>query len=232
MIFRFKQFSVKHEKSAMKVGTDGNLIGAWTEVEEARKALDIGTGCGLLALMLAQKKSELFIDAIDIDKAAIEEATENVENSPFNQQINVIESRFEDWSSSNKYDLIISNPPFYHQQYDAKGESRILARQGLIDWKDWLPKISEHLSSAGRFSCIFPIDQLEEVLLRAEKSGLFPLRITHIKPKSHLPPHRIALSLSTSDEEVQKDQLIIEKKERHSYTPEYKALLKDYLIIF
>lgn len=216
----------------MKVGTDGNLLGAWTEVGNAKKALDIGTGCGLLALMIAQKNPELSIDAIEIDQEAVDEARDNAENSPFDVQISVYNCRFETWDSSKKYDLIISNPPFFHNQYLSKGESRSLARQGEYDWKNWLSKIYGHLNPKGSFSCIFPIEQETEVLRMAQNTGLYPHRITHVYPKAHLNAHRTLLSLSKKQLALTIDKLIIENNQRHSYTPEYQALLKDYLIIF
>ena len=232
MEFRFKQFIVKHEKSAMKVGTDGNLLGAWSNVDAKVKALDIGTGTGLLSLMIAQRNSKLQIDAIDIDEKAIEEAKENVQNSPFTDQISVFSSSFEALEATAKYDLIVSNPPFFFNQTNSKGISRSKARQGNQDWKSWIPKISSLLTTDGNFDCIFPIDQKKSVYKKAQDNGLFLQREWTIFPKKHLQPHRLLVSFGKLEVKTECKDFIIEKPERHTYTKEFEKLLKDYMIIF
>lgn len=232
MIFQFKQFSVKHEKSAMKVGTDGNLLGAWSNVEGKTRALDIGSGTGLISLMIAQRNSNLNIDGLEIDSGAIEESRENVVNSPFAHQIRIIDSSFENFKPEALYDHVISNPPFFYNQSESKSEARINARQGNSDWKTWFPKISALLTANGTFDCIFPIEQKEEVIQLAAKEGLHLRRITTVFPKPHIAAHRVVVSFSKTRFSPILDELTIETKERHRYTKAYEALLKDYLIIF
>lgn len=232
MVFQFKQFSVKHEKSAMKVGTDGNLLGAWSNVEGKKRALDIGSGTGLISLMIAQRNPNLKIDGLEIDPGAIEESRENVANSPFADQIRIIDSSFENFNADPIYDHIISNPPFFYNQSTAKNVARTNARQGHTDWKSWLSKISNLLTSNGTFDCIFPIDDKEEVIQLASKAELYIRKITKVYPKPHIAPHRLVVSFSKRNNNPILDELIIETKERHHYSPEYEKLLKEYLIIF
>ncbi len=232
MLFQFKQFSVKHEKSAMKVGTDGNLLGAWTDVSNKRKSLDIGSGTGLISLMIAQRNSNLKIEALEIDPEAIIESRENIANSPFPNQIKVIQSSFEDFEANGLYDHIISNPPFFFNQSKSANTARANARQGNTDWKNWLPKISDLLNEDGTFDCIFPIEQKEEVVELASQQSLFVRKMTTVYPKPHIPAHRVVVSFSKSFGSSIFDKLVIETEERHQYTSAYRELLQDYLIIF
>ncbi|HYX05427.1 MAG TPA: methyltransferase, partial [Bacteroidales bacterium] len=127
--FRFKQFTIIQDKTAMKVGTDGVLLGAWTRPEKAASILDIGTGTGLIALMMAQK-SKALITAVEIDKDAADQAQQNTENSPWHERIQVHQSSVQEFSANfgKKFDLIISNPPYFHQSFKNPGIKRSLAR--------------------------------------------------------------------------------------------------------
>lgn len=232
MEFHFKQFSVKHDKSAMKVGTDGNLLGAWCDVSNKKRGLDLGTGTGLIALMMAQRNRDLIIDAIDIDENSVEEASYNVERSPFRNQINVKQKSFEDLEPSDMYDIIVSNPPFFYDQTLSKNASRIRARQGEKHWTEWLPKISSLLSTTGSFDVIFPIDQKEKVLELAKKSDLYLFKDWTIFPKPNKIAHRCLFSLKKSLCKSSSKELIIETDTRHTYTAEYQFIMKDYLTIF
>ncbi|NND76556.1 MAG: methyltransferase [Flavobacteriales bacterium] len=232
MEFHFKQFSVKHDKSAMKVGTDGNLLGAWCGSEGKKRALDIGTGTGLIALMMAQREPRLIVDAIDLDRDSFEEASFNVSRSPFADRINTKHISFEEFDPEHAYDLIVCNPPFFFDQYISKSESRTLARQGNIDWMDWIPKINDLLSDNGSFEVIFPIDQKEKFLEILEKNGLFISKFWAIFPKPHKPAHRCLFSIKKAACKSTFEKLIIETKVRHEYSFEYQKLMKSYLTIF
>ena len=232
MEFHYKQFSVKHDKSAMKVGTDGNLLGAWCDVIEKKRALDLGTGSGLIALMMAQRNANLKIDAIDLDLDSFEEASFNVERSPFSKQINTHHISFEDFEPDHLIDLIVCNPPFFHNQTKSKTDSRTLARQGNINWMDWIPKIKELLSPNGTFDVIFPIDQKEQFLETIKAHDLNVLKEWTIYPKPHKEAHRCLFSVRNGDCESSFRELTIETVNRHEYTFDYQALMKSYLTIF
>ena len=111
--FQFKQFTIRQEKCAMKVGTDGVLLGAWADVTQARRLLDIGTGTGLIAIMAAQRNPELIIDAIEIDPAAFEQARENANNTPWRERIHIFQGKVQTFAPAYKYDTIVCNPPFF-----------------------------------------------------------------------------------------------------------------------
>ena len=232
MEFHYKQFSVKHEKSAMKVGTDGNLLGAWCDVEGKKRALDIGTGTGLIALMMAQRNANLIIDAIDLDKGSFEESTYNVERSPFSDQINTNYISFEDLERKAVYNVIVCNPPFFYDQTRSKTDSRTLARQGNSHWLNWIPKIKELLAPNGTFDVIFPIDQKDQFLTTIQPFDLHVLREWTIFPKPHKEAHRCLFSVKNGPCKSSYQELIIETKNRHEYSFEYQDLMKSYLTIF
>ena len=163
--FKFKQFTIRHDKCAMKVGTDGVLLGAWCDISSNKYILDVGTGSGLIALMVAQRNSSAEIDAIEIDEMACEQAKENVQSSPFNKQISVIHSDFNDFipTSGKKYDHIVSNPPYFINALSCPDAQRNTARHAntLVvlpyDQKayflDAIKKNKYHLS---RFENVYP----------------------------------------------------------------------------
>lgn len=216
----------------MKVGTDGNLLGAWCDVAGKKTALDLGTGSGLIALMMAQRNKSLKIDAIDLDKDSFEEAAFNVERSPFKDQIKTHLTSFEEFTSSSSYDIIVCNPPFFHNQTKSKTNSRTLARQGRMNWMDWIPKIKEILSPNGTFAVIFPIEQKPEFLGKIEENDLNIQEDWTIYPKPHKEAHRSLISVKNGIGQSSFKELTIETKNRHDYTFDYQELMKSYLTIF
>ena len=126
--FQFKQFTIRQEKCAMKVGTDGVLLGSWADLTHARRLLDIGTGTGLMAIMAAQRNLELIIDAIEIDPAAFEQARENANNSPWRERIHLFQGEVQAFTPTYKYDIIICNPPFFINSTKNPELNRTLAR--------------------------------------------------------------------------------------------------------
>ncbi|MBL0096355.1 MAG: methyltransferase [Bacteroidetes bacterium] len=156
-VFHFKRFTINQDRCAMKVGTYGVLLGAWVTVPDAGKILDIGTGTGLIALMMAQK-SNAFIDAIDIDLPSYEQAKENVLLSPWSDHVRVIHSALKDYKPGYRYDLIVSNPPYFMDSYAATDEARNLARSASasLSYDDLLNGVVRLLVNTGRFSVILP----------------------------------------------------------------------------
>lgn len=229
--FRFKQFAIFHDRCAMKVGTDGVLLGAWTKIGGAQRILDIGTGTGLLALMLAQR-SLAQIDAVEIDEEACIQARENVERSPFSNRIAVYQLSIQDYAStcSQRYDLIVSNPPFFDNAYKAIHQARNLARHSdRLDKVDLLQSAQQLLSENGRLAVIYPTEEAEIFHRKAEAFGFFCHRKLYVKPTLNSPIKRAIVELGKNQSEYQETSLTIEA-DRHIYTAEFIALIKDFYL--
>ena len=234
MHFRFKQFTIEQSKSAMKVGTDGVLLGAWTPIDHNPYGiLDIGTGTGLIALMLAQRSHAAQIDALEIDEEAYEEATDNFENSLWNDRLFCYHAGLDEFveEPEDEYDLIVSNPPFYTEDYKTENEQRDLARfadampfNELIDAADLL------LSEKGIFSVIIPYKEESNFIAMANECELYPLKITRIKGTPTTEIKRSLLAFSRKELlNYTIDELIIETA-RHQYTDDYITLTKEFYL--
>lgn len=232
--FQFKQFSLEQDQCAMKIGTDGVLLGAWTPIENnPYSILDIGTGTGIIALMLAQRCSANQIDALEIDENGYEQATDNFENSPWNDRLFCFHAGLDEFveEPEDEYDLIVSNPPFYSEDYKSDNEQRDLARfQDAMPFEDLIEAAALLLSENGIFSVIIPFKEEENFLALAKEYELFPLKITRVKgtPITEIKRSLLAFSRSESPN-FPIDELIIETA-RHIYTAEYIALTKDFYL--
>lgn len=229
--FRFKQFTVFHDRCAMKVGTDGVLLGAWANITSAEAILDIGTGTGLVALMLAQRSPAL-IDAVEIDAAAWSQARENVLRSPWSDRIQVYHSSLQDYvvSCPRRYDLIVSNPPFFAKAYKAAELSRTLARHSdFLQPLDLLQGAQKLLTEQGKLVLIYPTEEAEIFVEKAELLGFYLQQKLSVKPKSKGVIKRILLELGQQKQPVQETQIALESA-RHIYTPEFIDLIKDFYL--
>ncbi|MCD7937942.1 MAG: methyltransferase [Tannerellaceae bacterium] len=230
--FKFKQFVIKHDRCAMKVGTDGVLLGAWADLTGCKNILDIGTGTGLIALMTAQR-SNAHIDAIEIDKKACQQAIENVRESVFCDRIEVFHTPFDRFIpvENKKYDLIVSNPPYFRDSLKGPNNQRNKARHDDgLSLNILLSKSSSFLTSNGRIALILPIDKQEELYSLTGKYGLYPVRQTVVYPTPDSSPKRILAEFSPIPLQTFKtDQLFIEIS-RHQYTPEYIELTKEFYL--
>jgi tRNA1Val (adenine37-N6)-methyltransferase len=231
--FQFKQFTIFQDRCAMKVGTDGVLLGAWADTKGVKKALDIGTGTGLIALMLAQR-SDAVIDAIEIDDEAATQAGENVAKSPWLSRINVIYASLQDYTpSETKYDLIVSNPPYFTDSLQAPDRKRSVARHNeQLSPDELIEAVNKILDAKGRFCVILPVNEFEIFKILAEKSGLFENRRTLIIPSPDKPVKRVLCELSFNKSDVIVNSMVIEKYGRHRYSEEYIALTKNYYLKF
>jgi len=234
-MFKFKQFTINQNKSAMKVGTDGVLLGAWTPiVSQPFSILDIGAGTGLLALMLAQRSSAEMIDAIEIEEGAYEECVENFENSPWNDRLFCYHASLEEFVEEPDilYDLIVCNPPFYEENYKSENPQRDLARfQDAMPFQDLLEATDFLLSDAGIFSVIIPFHEEEKFVFLASNYSLYPFKITRVKGNPSTIIKRTLVAFGRNRvEKILIDELIIEIA-RHQYTEDFQGLTKDFYLI-
>ena len=233
-IFQFKQFSVNQDQTAMKIGTDGVLLGAWTPIDNNPKSvLDLGTGTGIIALMLAQRCDAEQIDALEIDENAYEQAVENFEGSPWGDRLFCFHAGLDEFidDPEDEYDLIVSNPPFFSEDYRSANEQRDLARfQEAMPFEELVEAADLLLSENGIFSVIIPFNEEDRFIELCAEVELFPIKVTRVKGaqntkivRSLLAFKRYELSVLTADE------LVIEIS-RHEYTAEYIALTKDFYL--
>lgn len=233
-MFQFKQFSVEQDRCAMKIGTDGVLLGAWTPIpENTFSVLDIGAGTGIIALMIAQRSFAEQIDALEIDEEAYEQAVDNFENSPWSDRLFCFHAGLDEFveEPEDEYDLIVSNPPFYTEDYKTESEQRDLARfADAMPFEELIEAAALLLSENGIFSVIIPYKEEEKFIALAKEFDLFPIKITRVKgtPTTEIKRSLLAFSRNES-ENFPVDELIIETS-RHIYTEEYIALTRDFYL--
>ena len=228
--FTFKQFTIRHDRCAMKVGTDGVLLGAWTNVNHSQNLLDIGTGTGLIALMLAQRCPEASITGIDIDAEAVKQAFENVQSSPWASRVEVTLQDICTFTTDQRFDTIVSNPPYFINSLKCPNNQRNTARHtDTLDAEKLLCNVARLLSDNGRFSIILPAEQTDLLIQTACTQGLYPSRKTAVITRPGLPPKRILMEFQKTRKAFQTDELIIEL-ERHIYSEEYIALTKEFYL--
>jgi tRNA1Val (adenine37-N6)-methyltransferase len=233
--FAFKQFNVKQDKCAMKVGTDAVLLGSWIQPNGSTHILDIGTGTGVIALMLAQKTSASIV-GIDIDGIATQQAQENVDESKFKNSITLFNSSFQDFvkTTSLKFQLIVSNPPFFEQSLKSSDEKRSNARHAdVLPFEDLLDGVIKLLDEKGKFCLILPTLEAEKFRGMAQKKGLFLSKLLRVKSRVDKDiDKRHLMQFEFTPTEFSEETMAIEEDERHSYTQAYKELTKPYYINF
>ena len=231
--FQFKQFRIEQKRSAMKVGIDGILLGAWADVSDCNSILDIGTGTGLIALMLAQR-SQARITAIEIEKNAAEEAIENVAASPWKKRVDVQNVSLQKFAaeSNQRFDLIVSNPPFFQNSLKAGNENRSLARHtDSLPYKTLVEITSALLTEEGRCAFIFPELALEEIEILVQLNQLYLKRITTVAPNEKKTVNRILVEMSKKENSTQADSLQIYNNDG-SWNAYFKTLTCDYYLNF
>lgn len=231
--FLFKKFSVNQDKCAMKIGTDGVLLGAWTSINHNPfNILDIGAGTGILSLMLAQRSNAEQIEAIEIDDDAFEQCTENFENSPWNNRLFCFHASLLEYidAVNEKFDLIICNPPFYSEDYKTQNQARDLARfSDAMPLEHIIFSVINFLSKKGKFSIIIPYKEEEKCIEEASLIDLFPNRILRVRGNKKSELKRSLIEFSYTENPIYASELIIET-ERHQYTQEYINLTKDFYL--
>ena len=232
--FQCKKFYVAHDQCAMKVGTDGLLLGAFAPLPEPGGAiLDIGAGSGLISLMLAQRSlAANAIDAIELDSAAAAQAMLNVANSPWPTAIQLIKGDILTYHSAKRYRLIVSNPPFFQQSLLPVDKKRSQARHtDSLPLAALLTKAGELLHAEGIFSLILPLAEAEAMLQQALAQGWCLARRCEVRSKANKPVQRLLLSLSKQKQKAANSSLIIHQADG-GYSAEYKALLQDFYLKF
>lgn len=230
--FRFKQFAVSHDRCAMKVGTDGVLLGAWASVEQCATLLDVGTGSGLIALMLAQRNRNAKVTAIDIDQNACLQARDNVDASPYTKRINVINTSFQQFAlhPPRLYDLVVSNPPFFTRSLLPPDAGRADARHSVsLSLEALIRDAHRCLSPVGRLALILPADRLAEMKALSAHAGFMLRRLTGVVPSPGKPVRRLLAELSLSPGELEVTELLLEVS-RHHYSPAYIELVRDFYL--
>lgn len=226
--FEFKQFRIIQERSAMKVGMDGVLLGAWLNPDHCKRILDVGTGTGLLALMAAQQVKAI-VDAVEIDQDACEEALFNFSNSPWAGRLNGFHIPFQDFKPAYKYDHIISNPPFFENSLKPDDEKRLKARHSeSLGLNELLDKAASLLEDDGRISLIIPAEKDDQLQKRADETGLFIRRKCFVYPFRSGKPNRILLELAAGACELVTDKITIRDEGTNSYSEAYRKLTADF----
>lgn len=216
----------------MKVGVDGVLLGAWATEEHPNHILDIGTGSGIIALMLAQRFKDATITAIEPNTKAHQQAQQNFAENKLGLDINLVQSTLQKFSTAQKFDLIVSNPPFFKQEVPSGNQDRDEARQAKhLPLSDLFFFAKKHLSKDGSIHLIYPSENSKEVINSAESNQLFLKEKMIIIPAEGKISKRTLFSFSFVDQKAVEAQIVIEK-ERNHFTEEYIALTKEFYLNF
>lgn len=234
--FHFKQFSISQSNCIMKVSTDSVLLGAWANVKKSTKALDIGTGSGILALMMAQQNPTILIHAVEIDKMSVHDAIENVNNSSWSNRIKVYHMAIQEFCRMrlDTYDHIITNPPFFINSTLGPDQLKNTARHTVrLSFEDLLSCCSSLLKSDGILSIILPPNEAKEFISSAILFGFYCIRKMEVYPKSNKNTERVLMEFSRIQDVCTKETLVIQNSdESNDYTEPYKELTKAFYKIF
>lgn len=223
--FRFQQFDIQQNADVFRVGTDAVLLGALANVSEVKNVLEVGTGTGIISLMIAQRNPKAQILAIDINSQAVNISQTNFSNSPFSDRIKSQLQDLKSFETEVVFDLIISNPPYFEIN---SSEKDILARQRLeLNFSDLIKKSSQLLSENGLFTVIIPIDSEKEFTQICLNNSLFLQRKVIIKGIKTSEPKRLVLEYSFTESKTKVENFVIEKSPR-VYSDEYLELTKDF----
>lgn len=234
-MFHFKKFSIDDSSAAMKIGTDSVLLGAWTACENETRILDIGTGSGILALMMAQRNKSIPVDAVELEPEAACLANINVQMSPWPHQVKVFNTSIQDYyvESPHKYSLVISNPPFFTDSLKTPGKARTMARHNDTLPVDVLLKITSGvLKENGKAAFIIAADAFGNWTREASNLFLFPALITRVKSSVNHLPHRIMVVFTREKKHVTPDNDLFIYSSKNIYSNEYRELTKAFYLNF
>lgn len=230
--FQFKQFKILQEKAAMKVNTDGVLLGAWTNLEGVKSVLDVGTGTGLIALMFAQR-SDALITGVEIEKNAAEEAVQNVQNSNWGNRVTIYNTSFQEFAANSeiKFDLIATNPPFFSNAIKNANPHLSMARHNdLLSFVDIISGAVKLLTGTGKLALILPFNQSIDFIAKARLKGLFLNRMTEVKPFPGKEPNRCLMEFGKSESIMQKSQMTIFGDSKIDYSEDFKSLTRSFYL--
>lgn len=228
-IFHFQQFSIYQDGVAMKVGIDGVLLGAWAKVAGVKTVLDVGTGTGLLALMLAQRNTSIFVDAIEINKSACKVAIENVAASAFEKQINVIEASLQDftWRTKKTYDCVITNPPFFSEDVKPVNAARRIARHNeSMPFRELLKCSRKLLQPEGVLFFIYPAKSNLVLDAQIMDFGMYIWEKVYVKPTEEKEANRVLYSVGLQKRVKKEFTLCV--REKGTFSKTFRELTKTY----
>lgn len=231
-MFRFKQFRIQQDRCAMKIGTDGVLLGAWVNCKNAKRILDVGTGTALIALMLAQRNTQATIDAVEIDPESAAQAHENVMASLWHNRIQVICDSFQHYAaqSTHSYDLIVSNPPFFINSLKSPHSAKNTARHtDKLPFDELLAAAKARLTPTGHLAIILPKDESLIIENLAKETGFYCVEKVSVYPTPLSSVKRYLLCFGLQENSCKESDLIIEEA-RHSYSTQFKALTRDFYL--
>lgn len=233
-IFKFKQFQISQERSAMKVGTDGVLLGAWVQVDQAEKILDIGAGTGVIAIMLAQRHPTATVTGIEIDTVASEEAILNMSNCLWHDRLSLVNQPLQDFcqQTSEKFDLLVSNPPFFTGGVLSDSQDKANVRHTVkLSHNDLLRCARSLMHRDSRIAVILPYLEGLRFIELSDTFGFYPLRITEVYPKEDKGVERLLIELALKKpQNIEQSRIVIQKEARNDWTTEYRALLKEFYL--
>ncbi len=225
--FQFKQFNIHQDRCAMKVGTDGVLLGAWADVRSARSILDIGTGSGLIAIMLAQRAPDAHIQAVEVDKEAYEQACGNMAQAPWADRLEAFHMSIQHFAKAapQRYELIVSNPPFFTGGTFSNHQDRNSVRHTIkLPHGDLLSAVRNLLAPGGRFCLILPYIEGLRFQEMARHYHLYCTRLMEVKPKKEKAVERLLMQFELEQKELEKESLVIQKEGQNEWTEEYVRL--------
>jgi len=231
--FQFKEFYLAQNNCAMKVGTDGILLGSWADIKQCENILDVGTGTGLIALMLKQRAQkehmmDTNISALEIDESAFLQATENFNLSPW-QNIKIYHGDFNNFNPSLKFDLVVSNPPYFVKSLKGPNEARNTARHACgLSFKDIVSQFCNITYDHGRLALVLPFDALEEIKLLVKEFDLYMSKLVLVFTKKNKPAKRVLVELSKVQSKTKQSELFIH--DNGQYSQDYINLTKDFYL--
>lgn len=229
--FQFKKFTVNQERCAMKVGTDGVVLGVLASCAEPQRILDIGTGTGLVALMLAQRYAQATIDAVEIVDEAAQQANENAQQSPFAERVNIYKSDINTHETEHKYDMIVSNPPYFVNSLLNPDEARATARHTQsLTYENLVRAVAQLINTDGVFAVIIPSEAKEQMRYLCELSGLRLFSAIYIRTTERKQPKRVVLQFrfgATTD--IEQRTLVLQNSDG-SLSAEFQALTHDFYL--
>ncbi len=228
--FKFKKFTIVQDRCAMKVGTDGCLLGGWFNCSNSKNILDAGCGSGLIAIMAAQRCNAR-ITGIEIDENAARQAIENVNNSPWKERIKIVNKDLRDYNSEEKFDTIVCNPPYFVNSLKCDDSSRTLARHSdSLSSNEFFSKCAEISTNVSMVSIIIPSDIIDEWQSSAKEHGFYTKRITYIRTTPQKVPKRVLIEFVRTMTKTPEEKTLILEYTHGEYSDEAKNILRDFYL--